>query len=366
MSVNTLHFYIIVVAVVVITVAALCLLFVRMPRDKELRNYRISRYMLAAGYLFFAGASLAAVIFGPSHTSRIDPLLLTTTIITTQVMALMLAYTLMTLLNPMFPTFGKIARCAVPITVLATLLVYGYATGRTVLFGWTFYAACLFFLIQLIAYSLMFRREYSRYVLAVANYFSDLDNKRLQWILTAFFMALGLGVAVAVSLFLPAVYFVVMMALVTLFFVFYAIRYIGYTKVYRQVAAALDPVFEEVEGDSASSDGIVHRVEEWIGRKGFSKPGVTIDAMAKDIGIDRTLIVIYLNRNAAKTFRRWITGLRIEEAREQIMDDPRVPLSQVGEGVGIRKRRAFYHSFLKVTGEDARDFRDRMLSVRNH
>lgn len=361
---HSVHNMITAAAGILIGVMAVCLLTVRMPRDGRLLNYRISRRMLALGYFVLSAACFLALCIGISHKSgSTDPMVKTVTLITGALQALMYQFTILTLINPMFPTFRKIMRSAVPITAVAAVVACSYVWGGEEAFRWTFSVAWVLYFVLLVIFIRMFRKEYADYETALHNYFSEDDGRHLRWIRTAYILAQALGFSAGISLALKSVSFAVFMSLLTVFYVYFAIRYISYGRSFWEMAPALEPLFEEVDSKKGDHANIPALINDWIGKKGFAEAGVTMDNISDRIGVDRTLLAFYINRVEGKSFRRWITGLRVEEAREKIMENPRMPLSEVSDAVGIRGRRMFFSSFRRFTGEDVRDFRDRMLKV---
>lgn len=365
MPINSIHTLITIVAGTLIAIMAVCLLAVGMPRDKRLKNYRTSRRVLAVGYFMLSAACFLALWVGLSHTAETDPMVKTVVLITASLQGMMYEYTVLTLINPMFPTIRRIISSLIPIVIGGIVLGASFAWGGVAVFQWAFYAAWCLYMLQLVVYLRMFRREYSNYKDALNNYFSDDRGRHLKWIRTAYYLAVGLGIAAGLSLFLLSVSFAVFMALLTIFYVYYAVRYIGYARHFAAMAPAFEPLFEEVGDQSAETEKLVASVNEWIARKRFVQTGVTLEQAAAELGVNRTLLAIYIDRKG-RTFRRWITELRMEEAREIIISDPRLPLSQVCDAVGVKRLRLFYNSFSRVTGEDARDFRDRMLAVKQN
>lgn len=56
-------------------------------------------------------------------------------------------------------------------------------------------------------------------------------------------------------------------------------------------------------------------LNDWIDRKQFCRPGVSIKSVAKEIGINNNYLSKYLNNVLGITFHQWLHNLRIEEAK---------------------------------------------------
>lgn len=68
----------------------------------------------------------------------------------------------------------------------------------------------------------------------------------------------------------------------------------------------------------------------------------------------------YLKRN----FNQWRRELRIKKAKELIREDPLRTFTSVRYAVGIEDKSDFNRSFFRVTGEYARDYKNRILKQR--
>ena len=64
----------------------------------------------------------------------------------------------------------------------------------------------------------------------------------------------------------------------------------------------------------------------------------------------------YIQRTTGEDFRSWRTGLRIREAEQLLVKDPRQSISCVAAIAGFNDRSYFYRCFQKVTGRTVREY----------
>lgn len=359
MSIDSIHSFIALVAAAVIAVMAACLVFVMMPRGANLANYRASRYMLAAGYLVFSAATLFALHAGPDVYGT-GPLVLTVTVITAGLSAFLFQHTILTLINPMFLTVRRLAATFIPIALTVCALLAAFMWGSQRIFDIAFYLSAGLYFLLLYIYIKAFRREYGDYVMAVNNFFSDDSGLHLKWVRTAYYLAVGMGALAGVSLFLPSAFFVGFIAFVAVFYVYYAVRYIDYGRMFAEIAPAFEPVYDEVGAASANTREVAVKIGGWIEAKGFLAGGTTLDSMSRELGLPCSEVSAFHRSQSGRSFRRWITELRMEEAREMIMADPDISLHEVARRVGMPRYRRFVSAFSDICGESPRDFRERL------
>ncbi len=339
---------------------AVCLLTVAMPREKRLLPYRISRYTLAAGYILLSAACILAVHTSLVHAGKVGPLPLIITLSTAALQGVLFQHTMLALINPMSLTNKRVMSSLVPVAAVILVIIGTYIWGGERLFRIVFYAACGLYFMLLLIYLAVFRREYDDYEKAINDYFADDEGLHLGWISRAYYLAVAIGIAAGISLFLPAVPFIFFVGLVAVFYVYYAIRYIGYARIFPRMAPALEPVFDEVGGPQAGREEIVAKVAGWIAAKKFSQAGITLGSVSQELGLPRSALGMYIRRKGGRSFRQWINELRVDEAREVMIACQGMPLKEVGERVGFSSLRLFVRCFEAVEGEEPRYFQERV------
>lgn len=90
-------------------------------------------------------------------------------------------------------------------------------------------------------------------------------------------------------------------------------------------------------------------IEEWLKQKKYLQPGITIEQMAFQLSTNRTYLSGYINNTKQQTFRTWINGLRIEEAKQLLLEQPTLMVSEIGKRVGFTDKSNFGRQFSKLT-----------------
>ena len=100
-------------------------------------------------------------------------------------------------------------------------------------------------------------------------------------------------------------------------------------------------------------------VEAWVGDRSYVKPLVTLTEIAGDVGVPSDLLSAYIHLHERKHVLAWRKELRIRDAQEMLLAFPDLPLSVVGEMVGIQDKSNFKRQFTELVGVSPREWRNR-------
>ena len=105
----------------------------------------------------------------------------------------------------------------------------------------------------------------------------------------------------------------------------------------------------------------IELLDKWLKRddKPFTKPGITIGDVAKEIGIPKYRLSNLINREKVN-FNTWIKMLRIEEASRILIEHPETPISSISINIGFCDLPAFSRAFKKIKGVTPTEYRNKM------
>ena len=85
-------------------------------------------------------------------------------------------------------------------------------------------------------------------------------------------------------------------------------------------------------------------------RHGYTSPGLTIEELAGALGTNRTYLSAYIKATYKVSFREWIAGLRIEYAKQMLMQQPELTGAAVSEKAGFLSLSYFTKIFAEKEG----------------
>jgi AraC-like DNA-binding protein len=101
--------------------------------------------------------------------------------------------------------------------------------------------------------------------------------------------------------------------------------------------------------DKKSVAAMKRRIDKWVAEKRYCQAGVTIKDLADHLGTNTKYISLYINDYEGKSFRNWIGSLRIAEALRLMRENPSWTIDVVAEAIGYANKSAFLLQFAKQT-----------------
>ena len=114
----------------------------------------------------------------------------------------------------------------------------------------------------------------------------------------------------------------------------------------KEVAAA--KVFSEIVPERIAE--IDMAVTKWRSEGGFRDSDLTLSSFARRIMVNRTDVASYLTSIYGKSFRTWLSGIRVEEAKALMAAHPEYSNEVVSMECGFSSRVYFQRLFKERTG----------------
>lgn len=217
------------------------------------------------------------------------------------------------------------------------------------------------------------KREYQN---LISGYFSETDFSRSIWLSNLLASAEALAVWILLTYFYTTPILEVFVGiLMVAVFTFYVKEFYEYHRRYERFRPVLllsmpDNMAVKVAGADNNTDMKTEDeyrrcailLAEWKNRadKPYTKPGLTISDVAKDLHIPRYRISNYVNRDQGN-FCSWVNDLRINEAARLLCDEPALSISDVAERTGFCDLPAFSRAFKKAWHVSPREYRNKTL-----
>ena len=104
------------------------------------------------------------------------------------------------------------------------------------------------------------------------------------------------------------------------------------------------------EMSDSERERIGSAVKRWIANNGHLRSGITIQTAADEMKIPRYQLTAWLKTTEQELFSPWLTHLRVEEAKRQMVDHPDWSNDVIAEHCGFGSRSYFQTVFHKQTG----------------
>lgn len=222
----------------------------------------------------------------------------------------------------------------------------------------------------LVIYGLVLARRvivaYRRAVRIFDDTHADDIGAYIEWLSIFTYWALIFGVGCGLLTFLPDKYVFIWILSSIPFYSYLFYSYQNYLLFYEQVENAFEqdiqseeelltdtetePEIVSEEEVSVSYTEIIEKVDNWIKTDGYVQQGLTIKELSEILHTNRTYLSAYIKTTYKMTFREWITGLRLEYAKNILKEHPEINIQKLAESSGFLSRSNFIKSFTEKEG----------------
>ena len=188
----------------------------------------------------------------------------------------------------------------------------------------------------------------------------------IEWLTIFTYWALIFGVGCGLLTFLPDEYVFIWILSSIPFYSYLFYSYQNYLLFYEQVENAFEQDIQseeelltnsETEHEIVSEKEVprsytefIERVDNWIKTDGYVQQGLTIKELSEILYTNRTYLSAYIKTTYKMTFREWITGLRLEYAKNILKEHPEINIQKLAESSGFLSRSNFIKSFTEKEG----------------
>ena len=222
----------------------------------------------------------------------------------------------------------------------------------------------------LVVYGLILARRvivaYRRAIRIFDNTHADNIGLYIEWMSTFTYWALIFGVGCGLLTFLPDKYVFIWILSSIPFYCYLFYSYQNYLLFYEQVEDAFEQDIQseddlltdtETEPEIVSEEEvpvfyekIIEKVDNWIKTDGYVRQGLTIKELSEILHTNRTYLSAYIKTTYKMSFREWITGLRLEYAKNILKEHPEINIQKLAESSGFLSRSNFIKSFTEKEG----------------
>lgn len=362
--------HIIVVVLTIMSLSMGILLFsLRIQTTASLKNYKISRKVVAYVFLTLGFVNLIKLFVGNSDIKQdaLDIQIMSMSyIIVASLQSLLLTYSQVVLIDAYYVTTKKVILQLLPILSLSILTIVSFISENTLFFNSSLFIFSLFYTYQLIAYTLLYFRKEKKFKTDSQNYFSEDEVQRIKWIRLAFLFSLSIGIWAFLIVVFPTnrILEISFSFACIIFYFYFGVCYINYTIFYNVLEPIIAPV-EDLTPTYVSTDGndttydLSQKLEQWVSNKLYTKTGITINELADQLQTNRTYLSYYINTIENTNFNKWLNTLRIEEAKMHLINSPELSLSELSDKLGYSDQSCFSRQFKIITGHAPSAWKDK-------
>lgn len=348
---ESLYRYSLLIALALMLFIGFDMLFARVPENKRMKNFLFSRRLMGTAVLVlsinYAVHFFLSVRLIDQNASRLINLA------TYFLCYWLISSALMLLLDKAYITARRFA------IHIALWLGFGLISIASYLIpgrAWITIGLAII----LIAYgsflSVRLLRTYSAALRLFENTHSDDIGAYIRWMSVLTFWLIVFGVSCGLLTFLPDRYvFIWILAAIPLYIYLFCC-YQNYIFFYEKVEDAFMEELQEPQQPESREEvpeyhaDLAPRLGEWIAVKGFLKPGITLNELSTLLCTNRTYLSGYINTVYHKSFRDWITDLRLDHAKTLMKENPQMKIQEISDATGFLSLSHFSRTFSQKEG----------------
>lgn len=220
-------------------------------------------------------------------------------------------------------------------------------------------------------FAFTFFREYRRCKERLDNYFTEDMQRFIKWTSRSVGMCLVSWCMAIVSMYADIYFNWLLQIYVVSLHIYIVVSFINYAERYADVALADQgsAVAEtaadgsaDVDVDEAERDTVERKIDRWLADRKYLTEQLTIDDLAKAIGTNKSYLSYHINERYGVSFSSWIAGMRIDEAKRMMRENPDRKLESIAFSTGFSSASYFSKVFSMHEGISPTRWRSEALS----
>lgn len=394
---NFLQISLFIFAVVAVAIA-LMLILITVPKTAYSAKLANTKNIMAACYI----ASAVTVGFTLLHAGDVwdfnyfSAMML---LVVTSVSAGALSYSLINLVEENFLRQSTFLINMMFVCIVAILLARVFLMGPSKFLNAIVVVAVILQIIQCLVHILCFDRVLRRAKDKLADYYDEFEDSRLKWIKFAYIIMMLTELFVFVYIGLPVLIgrhvgtFMAVYALwITLFTIYFTSNFVSFLGSHKLLLDAFahstftgestfwKNVFSKIKKDDApagsqlaetslskANERQLARLEKnlalWVEEKKYREYDKSRQEIADELKTTKEIFLLYFNVKVGEDFRTWRTRLRIEDAKNLLLEERGTSISAIAERCGFSDRSNFHKQFTAIVGCSPKAYRDSNPSI---
>ena len=264
----------------------------------------------------------------------------------------------------------------------AFMLIEFYTAGNMRNFWLVCMIALTAFLIQSITYIVYFDRAYKQALKDLENYYDEDESHKIKWVRFCYIISMltNIFILVYLCLYWFLDYKMTIASLYTVWYLVYMlyltsnfISFLGSHKLVLDAFAHKALSGQEIKIRRKSSRNVEKAgetvnerecvkirkaLEKWVEEKRYRKYDKSREEIAAELDTSKELLHHYFMTRVGMDFKTWRTQLRIEDAKQMLLDDRNLSTNLIGEMCGFSDRSNFHRQFVKIVGCSPKEWRE--------
>ena len=238
------------------------------------------------------------------------------------------------------------------------------------------------FVVNCLFHIIIFHRTYKRSLKKIEQYYDEDQDHKIKWIRFCYIIMMLTQMFILVYMLLPRGFMKIYTLWYVLFMLYFTANFISFLGSHKLLLDAFayktlsgQEIMERIERRKKykqDRDGVVEQTEltdpqlmrierslqKWVKEKRFKEYDKTREQIARELNTTKEMLHLYFTTKVGVDFKTWRTGLRIEEAKRLLLENPEMSINIIAELSGFSDRSNFHRQFTKIVGCSPKQWRE--------
>lgn len=243
-------------------------------------------------------------------------------------------------------------------------------------------SSIVLFIINCVVHIIVFHRTYVRSLRKIEQYYDEEQDHKIKWIRFCYVIMMLTQMFILVYMLLPHGFMKIWALWYVLFMLYFSANFISFLGSHKLLLDAFayktlsgQEIMERIERRKKfkqDRDGAVEQTEltdpqlmrierslqKWVKEKRFREYDKTREQIARELNTTKEMLHLYFTTKVGVDFKTWRTGLRIEEAKRLLLENPEMSTNIIAELSGFSDRSNFHRQFTKIVGCSPKQWRE--------
>ena len=245
--------------------------------------------------------------------------------------------------------------------------------------GWKeaiFIMSIVLFIIQCVILIVYFNRVYRKSLKQLEDYYDEEQVSKVRWVRFIYIITMLTQSFVLVYIFLPRGFMKIYTAWYSLYLLYFTSNFISFLGSHKLLLDAFahgtlsgrdlnlsklsskEPLPAEAKLSDKELRKLERNVHKWVEAKKYCESDLNREQIAEQLQTTKEYMNIYFTSVVGQDFRTWRTQLRVEEAKDMLLEKKELSLNLVAELCGFSDRSNFHRQFTRFVGCSPKEWRD--------
>lgn len=362
---------------------AVLLMLINVPKTEYAKKLTRSKTTIATNFL--VGAFIFGYTLYHSDIPEYEAFSSLTMLIITAFSSILTTFSLISLMQPRYIDSSKFLISVFILFCISAMLTETFFSESKRLHEALLITAIVLFILQNTYLIIIFNKAYRKSLELLEKYYDEDEEHKVKWIRFCYALTMLTTTFILVYLLLPEKLIKIYIFFYMLYLIYFASNFISFIGSHKLLLDAFGhSAFTEQKSvrkrrrnarqnangaNNADADddpddlkiefaSIEKALKKWVAEKKYREYDRSREEVAHELGTTREMLQLYFTDKVGEDFRSWRTELRINDAKQMLLEKKDTSINLIGEMAGFSDRSNFHRQFTKLVGCTPKKWRD--------